>query len=272
MGVIATALRHMIAARLPAEQIIRAVEAMEAAADLAAAGTLTPRQARNRRYYESKGRLNASEKRLNSDDQDASENRLKASNSVLNQTPLTRVENNSPLIELDYLAAADAETRVGVAEPAPGSPGPAGSDWPPGTTGALSALLVAAVNEGRAQPTARLDPIRQPGLTQTLGQIFLWKTGGASWEHDVVPVVTALARKTGPPIKGWNYFADAIAQSMAANRKPFEAQAHENDRPDHRRGTSRNSGAHLGPSDARGSAIAGAQLALDRARAAPNAG
>ena len=46
MGVIATALQHMIAADMPGEQIISAVAAMEAVADTRSAGA--KRQARYR--------------------------------------------------------------------------------------------------------------------------------------------------------------------------------------------------------------------------------
>ncbi|WP_318855172.1 MULTISPECIES: DNA replication protein [Sinorhizobium] len=69
MSVIATALKHMLAAGMDPDAIVAAVAEMERAT-VPKEPVLTPRQARNKRYYE---RLKASEMRLNSDDQDVSD-------------------------------------------------------------------------------------------------------------------------------------------------------------------------------------------------------
>lgn len=83
MGVIATALRHMFKAGVKPEDILAAVEEMEAET----APKRTARQDRNRRYYEKK----ASEKRLKASEPSYSDE------SVLNKTPSrepARVDDN----------------------------------------------------------------------------------------------------------------------------------------------------------------------------------
>jgi hypothetical protein len=81
------AVRRLVEAGATPEVIAIAVEEIEAART----GSLNARQARNRRYYQNR-------KRLNSDGfktpQDASETVLKASETVLIKTPLARVEDN----------------------------------------------------------------------------------------------------------------------------------------------------------------------------------
>lgn len=87
------------------------------------------------------------------------------------------------------------------------------SDWPEGDARRHAELLAQAAN------TIRLDPSRQPGLITTLGRLAAWRRDGASWDHDVMPVVTAIAAKRGPPIASWKFFDAAIAQSIADNRQ-----------------------------------------------------
>jgi hypothetical protein len=70
--------------------------------------------------------------------------------------------------------------------------------------------------------TVRLDVARQPGLTLTAGRLAAWRRDGASWEHDVVPVVTSLARKRGQAIASWKFFDAAVAQSIADNRQALK--------------------------------------------------
>lgn len=120
-------------------------------------------------------------------------------------------------------------------------------DWPVGLA------LDHAHALSREAETIRLDPARQPGLIQTLGRLSAWKRDGASWNHDVLPVVTVLARKQGPPIKSWKFFDDAIAQSISDNRQALtlpEAQTHAGQAhvivPDHKLAAKRaNLGRHL---------------------------
>lgn len=69
MSVIATALKHMLAAGMDHDAIVAAVEEMEREA-VPAVPARTARQERNRRYYE---RLKASESRLNQPESDLSD-------------------------------------------------------------------------------------------------------------------------------------------------------------------------------------------------------
>lgn len=94
MGNITIALKHLLAANVSHEEILRAVQELEDAALTGPAQTA--RQLRNQRYYEAK-RLKASENRLTASEQDAV---LKASESVLGRleqdaikTPLAHVRD-----------------------------------------------------------------------------------------------------------------------------------------------------------------------------------
>ncbi|MFI8684074.1 helix-turn-helix domain-containing protein [Brevundimonas diminuta] len=87
------------------------------------------------------------------------------------------------------------------------------NDWPEGDARRHAELLV------ELAATVRLDVARQPGLTLTAGRLAAWRRDGASWEHDVVPVVTSLARKRGQAIASWKFFDAAVAQSIADNRQ-----------------------------------------------------
>ena len=102
-------------------------------------------------------------------------------------------------------------------------------EWPAGKPLDHAKLLVEACG------TAYLDTAREPGLIQTLGRLHAWQRDGASWEHDVVPVVTALVGKARRPVKSWAYFDEAIADSIAANRRALDIPEHDDvQRPDPR--------------------------------------
>jgi hypothetical protein len=93
-------------------------------------------------------------------------------------------------------------------------------DWPAGKPFDHAQLLVVeaeAVNFS-------LD--RAPGLAQGITALHRWRRDGASWEHDVVPVVKALAQKARSPIKSWSYFEDAIATNVAATRAAMTIPEH----------------------------------------------
>lgn len=120
------------------------------------------------------------------------------------------VDNLLEVIPLEAVAAA-------VVAESPQWPGTAAKDW--------SAALVTAAE------SHRLNPAREPGLTSTLGELVRWRTAGASWEFDVVPIVTTMARKQGPPIKSWKFFSEAVAQSVADNRKALEIPEARHERP-----------------------------------------
>jgi hypothetical protein len=63
-----------------------------------------------------------------------------------------------------------------------------------------------------------LDPAKSLDLVGTAGRVVAWKRDGASWEHDVVPVVTALCAKAGKRVGTWKYFDASVAQTIADNR------------------------------------------------------
>jgi len=74
--------------------------------------------------------------------------------------------------------------------------------------------------EAAASPS--LNPHRTPNLITTAAQIGAWKRAGASWEHDVLPTVTGLAKANRGKISTWKFFDDAIARSIADNRRALE--------------------------------------------------
>lgn len=86
------------------------------------------------------------------------------------------------------------------------------SDWPAGDARQHAEMLV------EEAATVHLDPARQPGLATTTGRIHAWRRDGASWDHDVLPVVRAAAQRQRGPIRSWKFFDAAIAQSIADNR------------------------------------------------------
>jgi len=111
-----------------------------------------------------------------------------------------RVEDNSSRI-ISLEAAADvAETRE---QP---------NDWPKGDAKRHAAELVAEI----ASPW--LDPNKSLDLNTTTTCLAAWKREGASWVHDVVPIVAKLCQRNGRPVKSWKFFNDAIAQSIADSR------------------------------------------------------
>lgn len=125
-------------------------------------------------------------------------------------TPLARGEDNLPrLVDTGLAAAVDASA----------------DDWPAGDAGEHAKLLCAAAE------SYRLDPNREPGLVTSRGRLAAWRRDGASWQFDVVPTVTEIVRKRGPPIHVWTYFDGAIGQSIANNRKALEIPAHASPRP-----------------------------------------
>lgn len=89
----------------------------------------------------------------------------------------------------------------------------ASDDWP--KTGHVDALVEAAASSS-------LNPQRTPNLITTAAAILVWKRSGASWEHDVLPVVTGLAKANRGKISTWKFFDDAIGRSIADNRRALE--------------------------------------------------
>lgn len=96
------------------------------------------------------------------------------------------------------------ESGGGVGASAPNTP----DDWPAGD---LVKALVAAVS------SPWLDPQKSPGLITTSGRLPAWRREGASWEHDVVPVVTGLCAAQRSPVSTWKFFDAAMARAIAEN-------------------------------------------------------
>lgn len=104
-----------------------------------------------------------------------------------------------------------------------GGVGASADDWPAGD---LIPTLVALVE------SPWLDPAKSPGLVTSSGRLAAWKRDGASWLHDVVPVVTGLCRSVRQPISSWKFFDQAIARSISDNRQALNIpEAHTHDRP-----------------------------------------
>jgi hypothetical protein len=92
-------------------------------------------------------------------------------------------------------------------------------DWPEGRASDHAERLIADL----ASPW--LDPSKSPDLVTTRGRLAAWRRDGASWEHDVVPVVTALCANRRSKIGTWKFFDAAIARSIAENRAALEIPA-----------------------------------------------
>ncbi len=93
---------------------------------------------------------------------------------------------------------------------------PSSNDWPAGKAQHHAKLIVEAV----ASPW--LDTSKSPDLVTTAGRIDAWKRAGASWEADVLPVVTTLCAKQRSRVGTWKFFDQAIARSIADNRAALE--------------------------------------------------
>lgn len=94
-------------------------------------------------------------------------------------------------------------------------------DWPEGKSLDHARALCDAVGAA-----GKLDTARSPGLIQSLGRLAAWRREGASWEHDVIPTVTALAQKAKGTVSTWTYFDAAIGESIAANRRALDIPEH----------------------------------------------
>lgn len=90
---------------------------------------------------------------------------------------------------------------------------PQTDDWP---SGDLVDALVAEI----ASPW--LDPTKSPGLITTGGRLTAWRREGASWLHDVVPVVRGLCASRNQLVTSWKFFDAAIGRSIADNRRALE--------------------------------------------------
>ena len=192
-------IKGMIDAGFTCEQALRAAEVFEATAEAMkpARSKGAIRQAR----YEERKRQKASETSdlTFSDETDASDAPLSLPPSPQTPQPPT----HTPGDETTH-AHVRAEPVLAVV---------AVSDWPDDTGGNLASRLCEEV------ASHRLDWSKTPDLLTTSTRLSAWRRDGASWEFDVLPVVTALARRPGRPITSWKFFDAAIAQSIADNRQ-----------------------------------------------------
>lgn len=110
---------------------------------------------------------------------------------------------------------------------------PPPDDWPLGSASRHAELLVEAI----ASPW--LDPIKSPDLVTTRGRIACWKRDGASWEHDVLPVVMGLCTGRRSRISSWKFFDQAICRSIADNRQALSIPEATDVRPNRNPGNGR---------------------------------
>lgn len=89
-------------------------------------------------------------------------------------------------------------------------------DWPAGKASDHAELLIRTVE------SPWLDQNKSPDLVTTRGRIAAWKRDGASWEHDVLPVVTGLCANRRSRISSWKFFDAAISRSIGENRAALE--------------------------------------------------
>jgi len=203
MSVGAKVIRKMVALGLSPAEIADLCELIEEGFVLPAA--MSPGALRTRRWR-AKNEAKASQSVTKASPCDASPERHQTSQSVTERhavTPLARVEDKT--LKPRTIDKTDADDSAC-----------ANDDWPKGDARQQAAELV------QAAATSRLDPARSPGLATTLGRLPMWKASGASWLFDVVPTVTAVAKKARSSIGTWGYFDNAIAQSIADNRKALE--------------------------------------------------
>lgn len=96
------------------------------------------------------------------------------------------------------------------------SAGATSDDWPEGKADRHAKLLLEAVG------SPWLDPNKSPDLVTTRGRIAAWRRDGASWEHDVLPVVIGLCANRRSRISSWKFFDAAVSRSIAENRAALE--------------------------------------------------
>lgn len=196
----------MLASGLNLEDALTAAEAFEAEVP-ELLPTLTARQARNQRYYHNK-RLKASDSKTDKTVQDVSDAIKTASDAAAQAASRTRVVTPSlPSLRSEELGVGGGVTPERV---------PPTDDWPAGKADHHAKLLVETV----ASPW--LDPQKSPDLVTTRGRVAAWKRDGASWDHDVLPVVTGLSANRRSRISSWKFFDAAISRSIAENRAALE--------------------------------------------------
>ncbi|MGI8388043.1 DNA replication protein [Brucella anthropi] len=177
MSVIATAVKHMLAANMSHDEIVAAIAEME---DSFSPGVVhTKRQERNKRYYE---RLKSSEKRLNKTEQDVSDGGALSP------------EKSSP-------TPPKKQTPIDPPSPPKGGSSPTGS----GVSEALDAYHAVADRCGLASVRV-LTPVRQRKLAAMVRQ-----HGMAVW-LEALGKVEASDFCTGQNDRGWRADLDFLLQ------------------------------------------------------------
>lgn len=190
MSLSAAAIRAMADKGMSAQDIADIAEAMEGPVPQLSAGALRTRKWREGKEATSRG--------------DVTETHHGDVSHVGERTQV--VTPSLPSLRSEELAVVGecASERVSV------------DDWPTGKASDHADLLIATV----ASPW--LDPSKSQDLVTTRGRVAAWKRDGASWEHDVLPVVTGLVAKRRARIGTWKFFDAAISQSIADNRAALE--------------------------------------------------
>jgi hypothetical protein len=116
-------------------------------------------------------------------------------------SPRARVSEYITNSENNHLAAAVAKTRDELSD-----------DWPEGGAQRHAELIIAEM----ASPW--LDRDKSPSLVSSAARLASWKRDGASWEHDVLPVIRARLARQRKLINSWGWFDGAIGENIASNR------------------------------------------------------
>lgn len=211
-------IRKALAAGLDIDTALAMGEAFETEAQ-PMAPELSPRQARNRRYYEAK-RLKASEKRLNASETSEIKTLKTVSDDFKTIKTLSDAEPRARVRDNPLKLVIPGVVGVGV-----GSARATSDDWPAGRASDHARLLVEAVG------SHWLDPDRSPDLVTTSGRLAAWRRDGASWEHDVMAVVVGLCGHRRSRIASWKFFDQAVARSIAENRAALEIPEASGNRP-----------------------------------------
>lgn len=202
MSLTAAAIRLMAAKGLSAEDIADVAEAMESPAPVLTAGALRTRKWREKKAETVTG--------------DVTETR---------HGDVTHVGDRVQVVTPSLPSLRSEEVGGGgVGADAV----PLLDDWPAGKADHHAGLLVEAVG------SPWLDPCKSPDLVTTRGRVAAWKRDGASWEHDVLPVVTGICANRRSRISSWKFFDQAISRSIAENRAALlipEATGHRSTGP-----------------------------------------
>lgn len=85
-------------------------------------------------------------------------------------------------------------------------------DWPEGKASDHAKLICTEM----ASPWLDMD--KSQGLVTTTGLLARWKRNGASWEHDVLPLIRGRLMNRRQAVTTWGFFDRAIDETIAANR------------------------------------------------------